>query len=225
MKVNYNGPVARRSYDQYCPAARALDIVGDRWTLLIVRELLLGARRYSDLLEALRGMGTNLLAKRLRELEDEGLVLRRRLEPPAASTVYELTEEGAELERVLMALGGFGLRRLGRRRRRDRFRPEWLTLALRSRFDAQAAAGVRENYELRIDGQPVWIRVDDGSIETKGGPAADPDLVVEADASTLARLGAGELSPGEAAEAGAVRVDGDPATAERCMRILGVEAP
>src|SRR3954454_19011185 len=141
--------MAKRSYDQYCPAAKALDLVGERWTLLLVRELLLGPRRYGDLLEALPGIGTNLLSERLRRLEEANILRRRRLDPPAGSTVYEVTEEGWELEPVLLPLGRFGLCMLGRRRRKEAFRPEWLALGLRSAVDVQAAAGLHETYEVR----------------------------------------------------------------------------
>src|SRR5690349_12744259 len=95
-------PPERRSYQQFCGVARALDVVGERWTLLIVRNLLLGPRRYGDLLAELPGLTTNLLAKRLREMELVGLVEKRELPPPAASTVYALTADGAALEGVVM---------------------------------------------------------------------------------------------------------------------------
>jgi DNA-binding HxlR family transcriptional regulator len=217
------GDMGRRSYQQYCPAARTLDVVGERWTLLLVRELLLGPRRYSDLLEALPGVGTNLLAERLRQLEAEGLVRRRRLPPPAGSAVYELTELGEELEDVVFSLARFGMRTLGRRRRGETFRPEWLVLALRGFANPEAARGVHESYEIRVDGAPLWVRVDDGSIETRPGPAPEPDVVLEVKAADFVRLGTGELSPAEAARTGAVRIEGDPAALSRFVDILGVE--
>src|SRR5918995_3325809 len=100
--------MGKRRYDQYCALARTLDVVGERWTLLLVRELLLGPRRYKDLLAGLPGIGTNLLAERLRHLEEFGLVRRRSLPPPAGSRVYELTELGRGLESVVMELGRWG---------------------------------------------------------------------------------------------------------------------
>src|SRR5262249_19104128 len=99
-----------RSYRQYCAVARGLDVVGERWTLLIVRGLLVGPKRYKDLLDGLPGIGTNLLAARLKELEKVGVVRRTVLPPPAGSTVYELTESGQALEPVVMALGRWGVR-------------------------------------------------------------------------------------------------------------------
>src|SRR5436190_24385522 len=103
----------RRSYDQYCSAARALDAVGDRWSLLIVRELLGGPRRYTDLHADLPGVSTDILATRLKQLEAEGLVVRRKLERPANATVYQLTERGLTLRHVIDALGVWGLDALG----------------------------------------------------------------------------------------------------------------
>src|SRR5688572_9950283 len=116
----------RRRYDQYCSAARALDLVGERWTLLVVRELLLWPRRYTDLAAGLPGIGSGLLASRLKELEAQGLVARRRLFPPASSIVYELTPAGRELEPVLDGLARWGARWLGAPRPEDAIRPRWV---------------------------------------------------------------------------------------------------
>ena len=104
---------AVKRYHQYCPVAHALDLIGDRWALLIVRELMLGQRRYTDLADALPGIGTNILAGRLRHLEGAGVVRRTKLPPPAAVTVYELTAEGRELDGVLHALARWGARTMG----------------------------------------------------------------------------------------------------------------
>lgn len=121
-----------KSYKQYCPIAHALDVVGERWSLLVVRELVHGPQRYTDLLERLEGCGTNVLAARLRGLEEDGIVRRRRLPPPAASTVYELTEAGAELRPVLHALCNWGLRTLGPPGPDAELVPGWLERALRT---------------------------------------------------------------------------------------------
>lgn len=117
----------RRSYDQYCAVARALDAVGERWSLLIVRELLHGPRRYTDLHADLPGVSTDILASRLKQLEGEGLVERRRLERPANATVYQLTRRGAELRPVVEALAGWGLDALGEPRPTDAVRTHWFT--------------------------------------------------------------------------------------------------
>lgn len=119
--------MSRRSYDQYCAVARALDAVGERWCLLIVRELLRGPRRYTDLHADLPGVSTDILAARLKQLEGEGLAERRRLERPASATVYELTERGRELRPVIEALGEWGLGALGEQRPTDAVREHWFT--------------------------------------------------------------------------------------------------
>lgn len=120
-------PMSRRSYDQYCAVARALDAVGERWSLLIVRELLGGPRRYTDLHADLPGVSTDILATRLKQLEGEGVLLRRKLERPANATVYELTERGVALRQVVAALGGWGLEALGEQRPTDAVRGHWVT--------------------------------------------------------------------------------------------------
>lgn len=120
----------RRSYDQYCSAARALDLVGDRWTLLIVRELLAGPRRYTDLHADLPGVSTDVLASRLKDMERDGLTSRRRLPPPGAAYVYELTARGRELLPVLQALSRWGEAELGERRATDALRAHWFALPL-----------------------------------------------------------------------------------------------
>src|SRR5688572_22779601 len=126
--------MARRTYRQYCGVASALDVVGERWTLLVVRELLLGPRRYTDLARGLPGIGEGLLAARLRDLEARGLVGRRKLFPPASSVVYELTEAGRELEPILDGLARWGARWLGTPTDADAIRPRWVMLAMKTRF-------------------------------------------------------------------------------------------
>src|SRR5690349_18853317 len=131
-----------RSYRQYCAVARGLDVVGERWTLLIVRDLLTGPKRYKDLLEGLPGIGTNLLAGRLREMEQYGIVTRRVLPPPAGSTVYELTELGQALEPAVVALGRWGHHFLGARREGDFLSANAYLLAMRGTFRADRAQGL-----------------------------------------------------------------------------------
>ncbi|MBA2617567.1 MAG: helix-turn-helix transcriptional regulator, partial [Rubrobacter sp.] len=124
--------MGKRSYGQHCTVARALDVVGERWTLLLVRELLTGPKRFKDLLAGLTGIGTNLLAARLKALEEHGIVRRGTLPPPAGSGVYELTELGWSLEPVVVALSRWGTRLVGDPRDGDERRPAWAAMALRS---------------------------------------------------------------------------------------------
>src|SRR5947208_14161599 len=168
-----------RKFDQYCPVAHALALVGDRWSLLIVRELLHGPKRYTDLTNGLPGIGTNILAARLRDLEESGVVQKRTLPPPAASTVYELTEYGAGLKEALYALARWGARTIGPPGPDDELYPEWGVNALPAPFDANAVRGLTETYVLVVDGDVFTARVVDGSLEATTGAAKDADVVVE----------------------------------------------
>ena len=163
-----------KRYDQYCPVAHALGLVGERWSLLIVRELLQGPKRYTDLASSLPGIGTNILAARLKELEGCGLVTKHRLEPPAASMVYELTPYGLELKSVMRSLALWGLRTIGPPTDEDDFAPGSLYCALDTVFAPAAPAG---SFEFRIGREVAGIV--DG--EARRGPIEDPDVVVEAE--------------------------------------------
>src|SRR5207253_6396119 len=138
--------MAKRSYGQYCALARAFDVVGERWTPLLLRELAMGPRRFADLLEGLPGLGPSLLVQRLRELEVEGVVAKAYLPPPAARHVYELTDEGRELAEALVPLARWGVRRLGRPREGEAFSFSWMLLFLRATADTEAAHGVHDVY-------------------------------------------------------------------------------
>jgi DNA-binding HxlR family transcriptional regulator len=165
-----------KRYDQYCPIAHSLGLVGERWSLLIVRELLHGPKRYTDLASSLPGIGTNVLAARLKELEACGLVSKRRLEPPAASQVYELTEYGLGLKPVVRELALWGLRSIGAPTDEEEMAPGWLFSALDTVFAPFAPPGA---FEFRI-GREVASVVDG---QAQRGPAAHPDVVVEAEVS------------------------------------------
>ncbi len=217
--------MGRRSYDQYCTVARALDVVGERWTLLLVRELLTGPKRFKDLLGGLPGIGTNLLTGRLKALEEAGIVRRTTLPPPAGSKVYELTELGRSLEPVVVELSRWGSRLLGTPRGEDDLRPAWAAVALRSVFDVEAVRGSKETYEFRIDGEVFHVRVEEGGVEARQGPAAEPDLVVAGATEAFVVVAASRMGPEEAVEAGSIWVvgsrkgDGHEALA-RCLRML-----
>jgi DNA-binding HxlR family transcriptional regulator len=207
--------MARRSYAQYCGLARALDVLGERWTLLVIRELMLGPKRFSDLLAGLPGIGANVLSTRLKALEGEGVVARRRLPPPAASTVYELTERGRELEPALLSLMRWGLDLLGDRSGDERYRPGWLFNGLRAAFDPELARGVTRTYRLTVDDEVFTIRIEDGELGVDQGETAEPDVAMALDSETLMAVSAGEVSPGEAIASGRVRVEvGDAAEVE-----------
>ena len=214
-----------RSYSQYCALARALDLVGERWTLLLVRELLLGPRRFKDLLAGLPRIGTNLLADRLKELERAGIVRRGVLPPPAGSSVYELTELGRELEPAVFALGRWGAHFLAPRRESDAVNPGWFFVSVRATFRPEAATRLRESYEFLIDGTPFHARVDRGRARTSQGHADDPDVVVTTDLDSFISLLSGELSPSEARSSGRVRLEGDETALDRFVRMFAWPSP
>ena len=190
-----------KAYHQYCPVAHALDQVGDRWELLIVRELMLGQRRYTDLAEALPGIGSNVLATRLRELEAAGVVRKTKLPPPWAVSVYELTEHGRELDSVLRALAEWGARTLGAPEAGDC----WSMYAVHTRFRPEQA--VDGTYEIRfVDGETISLRVAHGELVAMKLPAEEPDLVVEARPEELHKVIGGVVSAQDAVAGGHVRL-------------------
>ncbi len=215
----------KRSYDQYCALARALDVVGERWTLLLVRELLLGPKRYKDLLAGLPGIGTNLLAERLRHLQEIGMIRRRALPPPAGSTVYELTELGQGLESAVMELGRWGAYFLGEPRERDALQPGWFFVSIRATFRPELAAEVDERYEFRVAGETFHVVIDRGRLTSGQGAVADPDAVVSTDLQTFIALLAQRLTPADALATRAVEVEGDPAALSRFVEIFAWPVP
>ena len=202
--------MARRSYDQYCGLARALDVLGERWTLLIIRNLLLGPQRYSELLRGLPGITTNLLAKRLQEMEAEGLIEHAGIAGSDATSAYRLTPLGQSLEPAIHALGRWGWQRMGKPSARDRRSIDWLLVALRRRY----RGGVTLSVELEVDGAPYHIVLREERAEIGRGGVPGADLRVRGKALDLARLFLDGLPKGEA-PAG-VEVDG----AARQLRTL-----
>jgi len=192
-----------KPYDQYCPIAHALDMVGERWSLLIVRELLHGPKRYTDLSANLPGIGTNILAARLKMLEGCGIVAKHRLPPPAASQVYELTPYGAALKPIMRELALWGLSSLGPPKADEEMFPGWLGNALDVVFAPVAPDG---SFEFRIAGEVASVV----GGEVHEGPAAEPDAVVEGDAAGLYHL----FVDGEWQD---VTVTGDRALLERLL--------
>ena len=204
--------MARFRYAQFCPVARAVEVLGERWTLLIGRELLIGPQRFSDLLRRLPGLSSSVLAERLASLEERGLVARRELPPPAPASVYELTEAGLGLKPLLYELARFGLRFMGAPRPGDHSEPDWLRLGLQvfrragptpaRAFSLRIPDGERE-LRLHVAGGPQGTVVSD-----RDGPA---DAVVFASPVSVLGLVSGGLDPAAAARSGAIRVEGDPA--------------
>jgi len=202
--------------------AHALSLVGERWSLLIVRDLLQGPKRYTDLAQGLPGIGTNILAARLRDLEQVGVVQKRRLPPPAASTVYELTEYGEELKEALYALARWGARTLGPPRPDDELYPEWGMNGFPALFNAEHARGLTETYVLDVGGDVFTAKIVDGSLAVSMGAADGADLVVEVDMDTFFALAGGELELQEAVAQGCARAEGTPEALDHCFQVLSL---
>jgi len=207
-------------YQQYCGLARALDLVGDRWTLLIVRELMPGPRRFTDLLDGLPGVSRNLLTGRLRDLESAGIIAREELPPPAARLVYELTDDGRGLAAAIVPLIAWGARHLGDRKPSDAFRARWAALAMATFADREAAEGVTETYQYLVGDSAFHFRIDDGSIQVLDGRAEDPAVTLTTDEETWVAIVSGEVTASSAAAAGAVQLEGDRDAAKRLGKIF-----
>src|SRR6267378_3312972 len=206
--------VAARSYGQFCGIARALELVGERWALLIVRDLLIGPRRFTDLRHGLPRIPTNVLSERLKELEQAGIVRRRVLPRPAASVVYELTEYGSQLDDVLMRLGLWGAQSLGQPRPGEIMTADSMVMALRATFVPEAAHGLQVSFELRLGEIVLHARIGAGTVSVAEGPLANADLFIEA-GPAVKDLMTGELSAAQAIDNGSVRLTGNPALLER----------
>lgn len=200
--------MATRTYGQYCGLARAAEILGERWGLLIVRDLLVAPKRFTDLQRGLPGIPTSVLAARLKELEGAGVIQRRVLPRPEGSIVYELTAYGSELEDVLVRFGRWGAKSLGDPRPDEILTADSMVVALRSTFRPEASEGIHATYELRLGEVVLNARIDDGKVEVHAGPRPDADLSIEGGPQIRALM-AGEISARDALRKGFVRVKGD----------------
>lgn len=215
----------KRSYGDACRFAYALDLVGERWALLVVRELLLGPKRFTDLRRGLPNASPNILSERLRELEQGGVVHRRKLPPPAAVQVYELTEWGEGLEPIVTQLGAWGARSPLPPEQRE-IGADSIVLALRSLFDPAAAGELEASYELRLDGELFHADVASGELSLgRGNAAADPALAIEADPGTLAALLTGQLPLEDALESDAAKIEGGKKEAARFFKLFPMPEP
>jgi DNA-binding HxlR family transcriptional regulator len=207
----------KRTYGERCAAAHALDLVGERWALLVVRELLLGPKRFTDLRGGIAHASPNVLAQRLRELEEAGIVRRRKLAPPVSTRVYELTEWGLELEPVILGLGRWG----GRSPTLDRdayMSVDSHILAMRTLFDPEAAGDLAASYALRIDRFSVQIA--DGQLEAVRGEPLDPDVTITADSATWTAVLWDDGDLDEALGSGGLSIDGDRELVERLLGLF-----
>lgn len=213
--------MSSRTYGQYCGLAHAMELVGERWALLVVRDLVPGPKRFTDLRNGLPRIPTNILSARLKELEACGVIRRRLLPRPQGSVVYELTGYGRELDEVVLRLGLWGARSLGQPRPDDIVTTDSLIMALRATFRREAARGLHLGYEVRVGDTVIHARVDDGEAAVEQGPLPRPDLVIDTGPELRALL-AGELGPPEAVAGGAVRLTGDPALLDQFVRVFRI---
>jgi DNA-binding HxlR family transcriptional regulator len=204
-----------RSYDEYCAVAKSLDVVGDRWTLLIVRELaLLGACRYTDLRNGLPGIASNLLADRLRELERAGVIAREEAPPPIATTLFRLTPRGEQLRPVLDDLFRWGLPLMTEQKPSDAVRSHWLAGAIELMLSDRQPDAPPVTIELQTGDQPIAIEARDGTIHTRLGPTDDPDATLTGPPKPILGLLLGLLQPADA-KANGVDYQGDPTILDR----------
>lgn len=215
----------KRSYREACRFAYALDLVGERWALLVVRELLLGPKRFTDLRTGLPHASPNILSERLRELEQAGVVHRRKLPPPAASQVYELTEWGKELEPVVTQLGAWGARSPVPPEHRE-IGPDSIVLALRSLFAADAAGDLKASYELSIGEDRYRVDIAGGELALSRSQAESPAVAIEVDkADTLAAILTGQLPLEDALATGAAKLEGTKREARRFLALFPMPEP
>jgi DNA-binding HxlR family transcriptional regulator len=205
----------RRSYQDPCGIARALDLVGERWALLIVRELVLGPKRFTDLRGGLAGASPNVLSQRLRELEGSGIVGRRR----TGAATYELTAWGQELHAILLQLGRWGARSPARPQ--GALSVDALMVALEATFDPRASAGMRASYELRLGDERFAIDIDHGTIEITRGRPRRPDAIIDAAPAILRAIVFGDRP----LEGAPIELSGDKRAAKAFFRLFSRPAP
>jgi DNA-binding HxlR family transcriptional regulator len=192
-----------RSYHEYCAVAKALDVVGERWTLLIVRELLTrGACRYTDLRAGLPGIATNLLATRLRELEETGVIEREEAPPPIATTLFRLTPRGQALRPVLDALGSWGVPLMGEAGDEDAFRAQWLAFPVRTFLSDKSPGEPPVTIGVRADGEAAVIEAGGGTVTIRTGEPGDPDASLDGPPQVVMAVLSGRLSPEDATAKG-----------------------
>ena len=212
--------MSARRYNQYCGIAHALDLVGQRWSLLIIRELLTGPKRFKHLKAGLEGISSNLLSTRLKELQDRGIIEQRTLDPPASTEAYVLTELGSDLEPVLLELGRWGIKTLGRPDPERSFHPPWLLLSLEGYFVPERAEGIREVYQFEIGETVFHVRIRDGTISTELGPASAPDFTLRTDEQTFLEAVTGSTTWEEAFDAERAVLEGNHEAFDRLEKLF-----
>jgi DNA-binding HxlR family transcriptional regulator len=216
----------RRTYDDGCAIAQALDVVGERWALLVVRELLLGPKRYTDLRRGLANASPHVLSQRLAGLEDAGVIRRRKLPPPTGVRVYELTDWGRELEETVMSLGRWAARSpTGLPSDAPIRSADSVILALRARFDPGGADGLRAGYELRLGDDRFSVQVADDQLKVARGETHHADAIIDTDNDTIAAVLWGDQPLADAQRCGRMTISGDKTAVERFRRLFPMPEP
>lgn len=210
----------KRDYGQFCGLASAMTVIGERWTLLVIRELLIGPTRFNELAENLPGMGPNLLAERLRYLTEAGVIEHAPVPGDGRGRIYRLTAVGEELREPVLELARWGMRFLTDADTAGATRAAWGFLAVQAMTDRVNVPEVDEEYEFRVDEEVFTIHVAAGAVEFHRGPAAHPAIVVNSDSESFVRIGARMISPFDAIVTGAVKIEGEPDAVHRCTRLL-----
>ncbi len=213
--------MSEKSYGQFCGFARALEIIGDRWAMMILRDLLVGPKRFSDLHGGLPKIPTNVLTARLKQLEAAGVVERRAMPRPPGGVAYELTQRGRELEDSVVAIGRWGAKLLDAPRAGEIVTIDSLAMALRTTFRPEAAGDLRARYELHVGDIVVHAIVDGPRIAVGRGPVEKPDLILES-SSALKDLMSGTLTPREALASGAMRITGSRRLFDRFAQVFRI---
>ncbi len=216
--------LGKRSYDDGCAMAHALDLVGERWALLVVRELMLGPKRFTDLRASLPGISANVLTQRLEELEAASILRRRKLPPPIATWVYELTAWGKELEPIVQSFGKWAAR--------SPHMPEGahmsvnsVVLSFRTMFNSDAAGDFRARLQLSLSGEPFQVTIGDGEIEIVRGEIGRPDATLDGSSDAIAALVYGGGALDEAVRGGELTVSGDTDKLKRFARLFPLPEP
>jgi DNA-binding HxlR family transcriptional regulator len=219
--------VERRRYGQFCGLAIGLDVLGERWTLLIIREFMLGPARFNDLLENLPGIGPNMLSARLRTLAEAGVIEQHRVDSDGRGRAYALTALGDELREPVLHLARWGLHLVTEEDAEDAVvRPAWALLAVEAIVhDKVLPSHVTEQYEFRVDDEDFHIDVQEGLPSVRRGPASDAAMSMTTDSETFVRIGAELLRPLNAIISGKITVQGSPEAFERCADLMGISTP
>ncbi|MDF0531104.1 helix-turn-helix domain-containing protein [Tsukamurella sp. 8F] len=213
--------MTRRSYRQYCGLAHALDLVGERWTLLIVRDVAVRPRRFGELLDGLPGLGTSLLSNRLKQLEHDDIIERAVTSEPSG-IVYRLTDHGRALAAALAPLTRWGAATLPPAPPSDHWDPDWLAFTITSAFHPEHATDVDHCYRLDTPAATLYALVTNATVTVTTDQSRPPDLTVTTDLPTLAAIGSGTMSITDAATTGHFHTDGPPHIAHTALRLFGL---